>query len=40
MATWVVDNAGDLAHLEKQIGDIWIELERRANEPSPADSET
>ena len=40
VATWVVDNAGDLAHLEKQISDIWIELERRANEPPPADSET
>jgi dephospho-CoA kinase len=40
VATWVVDNAGDLAHLEKQISEIWIELERRANEPPPADSET
>jgi dephospho-CoA kinase len=40
VATWVVDNAGDLAHLEKQISDIWIELERRANEPPPADSKT
>jgi dephospho-CoA kinase len=40
VATWVVDNAGDVAHLEKQISDIWIELERRASEPSPAGSET
>ncbi len=30
VATWVVDNAGDLAHLEDQITDIWAELERRA----------
>lgn len=30
VATWVVDNAGDLAHLEHQITDIWAELERRA----------
>ncbi|HEY5173329.1 MAG TPA: dephospho-CoA kinase [Acidimicrobiia bacterium] len=30
VATWVVDNAGDLAHLEEQIADIWTELERRA----------
>ena len=30
VATWVVDNSGDLAHLEPQITDIWAELERRA----------
>jgi dephospho-CoA kinase len=30
VATWVVDNAGDLAHLEHQITDIWADLERRA----------
>jgi dephospho-CoA kinase len=30
VATWVVDNSGDLAHLEHQITDIWAELERRA----------
>jgi dephospho-CoA kinase len=30
VATWVVDNTGDLAHLEEQIADIWTELERRA----------
>jgi dephospho-CoA kinase len=44
VATWVVDNAGDLAHLEKQISEIWTDLERRAAEPPapPAapDSET
>jgi dephospho-CoA kinase len=30
VATWVVDNAGDLAGLERQIADIWTDLERRA----------
>ena len=30
VATWVVDNAGDLGHLEKQVNEIWSELERRA----------
>ena len=44
VATWVVDNAGDLAHLEKQIREIWTDLERRAaappEPPVEADSET
>jgi dephospho-CoA kinase len=40
VATWVVDNAGDLAHLEKQVADIWIDLERRAAEAPAADSAT
>ena len=44
VATWVVDNAGDLAHLEKQIREIWTDLERRAAEPpappTSPDSET
>jgi dephospho-CoA kinase len=31
VATWVVDNAGDLDHLEKQVNEIWSELERRAS---------
>ena len=30
VATWVVDNSGDLAHLERQVAEIWPELERRA----------
>jgi dephospho-CoA kinase len=30
VATWVVDNSGDLDHLEKQVSEIWSELERRA----------
>jgi dephospho-CoA kinase len=28
-ATWVLDNSGDEAHLERQIDDLWAELERR-----------
>ena len=36
VATWVVDNAGDLGALEKQVTEIWTELERRAAEmPEP-----
>jgi dephospho-CoA kinase len=31
VATWVVDNSGDLAGLEAQIDRIWAELERRAS---------
>jgi len=31
VATWVVDNAGDLGRLEKQVNEIWSELERRAS---------
>ncbi|HEV7524546.1 MAG TPA: dephospho-CoA kinase [Acidimicrobiia bacterium] len=34
VATWVVDNSGPLAELEKQISDIWTELERRAGDPA------
>jgi dephospho-CoA kinase len=30
VATWVVDNSGDVGRLEKQISEIWSELERRA----------
>jgi dephospho-CoA kinase len=32
VATWVLDNAADRAHLERQIDAIWPELERRAAE--------
>jgi dephospho-CoA kinase len=32
VATWVLDNSGDLAHLEKQVDAIWPELLRRAKE--------
>jgi dephospho-CoA kinase len=27
LATWVVDNSGDLDHLERQVADIWAALE-------------
>jgi dephospho-CoA kinase len=40
VATWVVDNAGDLGHLEKQVNEIWSELQRRGAEGTPADSAT
>jgi dephospho-CoA kinase len=30
VATWVVDNAGDMGALEKQIAEIWTDLEARA----------
>jgi dephospho-CoA kinase len=30
VATWVVDNAGDMAALERQVDAIWSELEERA----------
>jgi len=29
MATYVLDNAGDLAALERQVDDVWADLERR-----------
>ena len=32
VATWIVDNAGDLASLEAQVDAIWEDLERRAGE--------
>jgi dephospho-CoA kinase len=32
VATWVLDNSGDVAHLERQIEAIWPELEQRAQE--------
>jgi len=38
VATWVVDNSGDLADLERQIAEIWPELERRAREEKPPPS--
>lgn len=36
VATWVLDNAGDLAHLEAQVDKIWPELEQRARDKPPA----
>src|SRR5690348_12911570 len=38
VATWVVDNGGDLAVLEKQVDAIWAELVKRAAEPGTAES--
>ena len=42
VATWVVDNSADLAHLERQIDAIWPELEREreAARPTPTKPET
>lgn len=39
VATWVIDNAGDLEHLERQVETIWPELEKRARE-KPAEPES
>ena len=36
VATWVVDNSSDLAHLEHQIARIWPELIERAEAPPDA----
>jgi dephospho-CoA kinase len=33
-ATWVLDNSGDEAHLDQQIADLWVELERRRDAAS------
>jgi dephospho-CoA kinase len=30
VATWVIENSGDLANLERQVAAIWPELEKRA----------
>ena len=32
VATWIVDNSGDLDHLHRQVDAIWSELERMASE--------
>ena len=34
MATYVIDNSGDLGALERQVDDIWADLERRHREQS------
>jgi len=36
VATWVVDNSGDLASLERRIAAIWPELVRRAEAKAAA----
>jgi dephospho-CoA kinase len=38
LATYVVDNGGDRAHLERQIDEIWTDLERRRAEQDSAKS--
>jgi dephospho-CoA kinase len=35
VATWVIDNSGDLAHLDQQIARIWPELVEREKQPPP-----
>ena len=30
VATYVVDNSGSLAELDRQVGELWSELRRRA----------
>ncbi len=44
VATWVIDNSGDLAGLERQIDKIWPELEQLAQEtqvgPTEGEAET
>jgi dephospho-CoA kinase len=40
VATWVVDNAGDLSDLERQVDGIWPELVERAEAAAPATTET
>jgi len=37
VATWILDNSGDVADLERQIDAIWPELVRRAKEPPETD---
>jgi dephospho-CoA kinase len=39
VATWLIDNSGDLADLERQIDAIWPELEARARAKAPAEAE-
>ena len=38
VATWLVDNAGDLDALERRIDDIWTELDGMAAEKAAADA--
>jgi dephospho-CoA kinase len=37
LATYVVDNSGDRAELERQIDEIWVDLDRRHRETSELD---
>jgi dephospho-CoA kinase len=38
VATWIVDNSGDLAALDRRIDDIWTELARMAAEKTAAEA--
>jgi dephospho-CoA kinase len=40
LATWVIDNSGDLPALERQVEAIWPELEKRARETPPEPEST
>jgi dephospho-CoA kinase len=35
VATWVIDNGGDLAALERQVDEIWLALLERASKNAP-----
>jgi len=34
IADIVIDNSGSLAELDRQVGDLWAQLRRRAAEPA------
>ena len=38
VATWVVDNSSDLAHLEEQVDKIWLDLQHRAEEKTASEA--
>jgi dephospho-CoA kinase len=40
VATWVIDNSGDLEQLERRVDGIWPELEKRARETPPQPEST
>jgi dephospho-CoA kinase len=40
VATWVVDNAGDLAALERKVAEIWTDLQQRAAAAAEPESES
>jgi dephospho-CoA kinase len=40
VATWVIDNSGDLERLERRVEGIWPELEKRARETPPEPEST
>jgi dephospho-CoA kinase len=36
VATHLIDNSGDLAHLKQQVDDVWADLLRLKDAPEPA----